>query len=261
VARAEQAVKAAATAYEYSKRNAERAEKMYKDKAISEQDYENALRQRDLDREEHILAQKNLELVSSGAREEEIDAVKAEIRRLEVDLAHAQEDVNLTTLVSPIKGQVISPGLQEKVGQLLTEGELFCVIENASTIVAEIEVPQEDIGQVEIGAPVKLKLWSFPEQVFHGTVTEIAPVAYERSRGRIELRTLSEREMLYEPGAPVREQGTVVRVLTELPNEDTRLKTDMTGYAKIESGHTTIAGAFFGWLIRFFRVEVWSWIP
>ena len=123
-----------------------------------------------------------------------------------------------------------------------------------------VNVP-EDIGLVEIGASVKLKLWAFPDQVLHATVTEIAPVAYERSRGRVEQRTLSERELLYERASPLREQGKVVRVLTELLNENNRLKTDMTGYAKIESGRTTVAGAFFRWLIRFFRVEVWSWIP
>ncbi|HNR12300.1 MAG TPA: hypothetical protein PKM59_03185, partial [Thermodesulfobacteriota bacterium] len=143
VARAEQAARTAETAYQYSTREADRAEKMYADKAISEQDYQAALQRRDVDREELALAKKNLSLVKSGAREEEIEAVKAEIRRLEVDLAHADEDVKLTTLVSPIEGRIITPGLKEKIGQRLAEGDLFAVIENARTIIAEIKVPEE----------------------------------------------------------------------------------------------------------------------
>lgn len=261
IARAEQAVKTAETTYAYSKRDAERAEKMYKDKAISEQDYDNALRQRDVAHEELILAQKNLDLVQSGAREEEIEALEAEIRRLEVDYAHAEDDLKLTTLVSPIAGQVITPHLAEKVGQRLQEGDLFAVVEDSRTIVAEIEVPQEDIGEVVIGASVKLKLWAYPDRVIKGTVTTIAPVAYERSRGRIEQRALTEREMLYERERAAREQGKVVRVLTEIAHEETGLRTDMTGYAKIASGRKTLASAFLGWIARFFRVEVWSWIP
>ena len=261
IARAEQAVKSAETAYEYSQRDAVRAEKMYKDKAISEQDYDNALRRRDVDHEELILAQKNLELVKSGARDAEIEALEAEIRRLEVDYVHAQDDVKLTTLVSPIEGRVITPDLREKVGQRLQEGDLFAVVEDARTIIAEIELPQEDISEVIIGAPVKLKLWAYPDRVIKASVSTIAPVAYERSRGRVEQRALTEREMLYERERPAREQGKVVRVLTEIANEDNGLRTDMTGYAKIASGRKTLASAFFGWVARFFRVEVWSWIP
>ncbi|HNU70206.1 MAG TPA: efflux RND transporter periplasmic adaptor subunit [Thermodesulfobacteriota bacterium] len=261
VARAEQAARTAETAYQYSTREADRAEKMYADKAISEQDYQAALQRRDVDREELALAKKNLSLVKSGAREEEIEAVKAEIRRLEVDLAHADEDVKLTTLVSPIEGRIITPGLKEKIGQRLAEGDLFAVIENARTIIAEIKVPEEDIGAVAVGASVKFKLWAYPAEVLKGKVVAIAPVAFEQSRGRVEQRTLSEREMLYETQGTFREQGKVVRVLSELSNEHGRLKTDMTGYAKIQSGNRTLAGAFLGWIERFFRVEVWSWIP
>lgn len=260
VSRAEQAAKTAVTDYEYSKRESDRAEKMYKDKAISEQDYQAALRRRDVDREELVFAERNLELVKSGARQEEVDAIKAEIRRLEVDLAHAQEDVKLTTLVSPIEGRIITPGLAAKIGQRLVEGDLFAVIEDSRTIIAEIEVPEEDVGEVTIGAKVTLKLWTYSDDALEGTVAEVAPVAFERSRGRVEQRTLSEREMLYEQ-EPLREQGKVVRVLTELPNTDNRLKTDMTGYAKIASGHKTLAAAFLGWVVRFVQVEVWSWIP
>lgn len=112
-----------------------------------------------------------------------------------------------------------------------------------------------------IGAAVKLKLWAYPHRIIEGTVTTITPVAYERSRGRIEQRALTEREMLYDGERAVREQGKVVRVLTAISNDDAGLRTDMTGYAKIASGRKTLASAFLGWLARFFRVEVWSWIP
>ncbi|HOC39131.1 MAG TPA: HlyD family efflux transporter periplasmic adaptor subunit, partial [Thermodesulfobacteriota bacterium] len=128
-------------------------------------------------------------------------------------------------------------------------------------IIAEIKVPEEDIGAVAVGASVKFKLWAYPAEVLKGKVVAIAPVAFEQSRGRVEQRTLSEREMLYETQGTFREQGKVVRVLSELSNEHGRLKTDMTGYAKIQSGNRTLAGAFLGWIERFFRVEVWSWIP
>jgi multidrug resistance efflux pump len=258
--RAEQEVKAAAKSLEYSKIDAERARKMFKDKAISEKDYDNALRKRDLDRERLVLAEKNLELVKSGAREEEIRAVGAEIQRLRVESSHAEEELELTTLTSPADGRIITPYLSQKIGQVLGTGELFAVVEDANTIIAEIDVLEEDIGEVRIGSRVKLKTWVYPNTAFWGKVVAIAPVAYEKKQGRVE-RTLTEREWMFGRNELLREEGKVVRVLTELTNTEDLLKTDMTGYAKIDCETKPVVVAFTRWLVRFILIEVWSWIP
>jgi putative peptide zinc metalloprotease protein len=91
-------------------------------------------------------------------------------------------------------------------------------------------------------------------------VISIAPVAFEKSRKKIE-RSLSEREWLIEQNETLRKEGKVVRVISELDNADDLLRTDMTGYAKIESQWRPVGVAFTRWLIRFLFVEVWSWIP
>ncbi|NIS62310.1 MAG: hypothetical protein GTO13_16910 [Proteobacteria bacterium] len=74
-------------------------------------------------------------------------------------------------------------------------------------------------------------------------------------------RTLTEREWRLEREEILKEKGKVVRVLSELPNSDDLLKTDMTGYAKIECEWKPLVVAFTRWLVRFFLIEVWSWIP
>jgi multidrug resistance efflux pump len=260
IAKAKQEVKTAAKSLKYSQLQADRYANMFKNKAVSEKDYENALRKRDLDRERLELTKRNLELVKSGARDEEIEALEAEVRRLEVDLAHAQEDLRLTTLVSPADGKIITPYLSQTVGQFLGVGDLFAVVEDATSIMAEIRVPEEDAGEVRIGSRVKLKTWTYPNTSFMGNVVAIAPVAYEKSRRRVE-RTLSEREWRFEQEEILREKGKVVRVLSELSNSDGLLKTDMTGYAKIECEWKPLVVAFTRWLVRFFLIEVWSWIP
>jgi len=53
----------------------------------------------------------------------------------------------------------------------------------------------------------------------------------------------------------------VLRVVTEVPNPDGRLKSDMTGYAKIAAGDRPLWDVIFRPLIRWVRVKVWSWIP
>jgi hypothetical protein len=233
---------------------------MFKDKAVSEKDYENILKQRDLDQERLELAKRNLELVESGARDEEIEALEAEIRLLEVNFTHAKKDLQLTTLVSTASGRIITPHLSQTVGHYLSVGDLFAVVEDANTLLAEIEVPEEDITEVKVGARVKLKMWAYPNKSFYGDVITIAPVAYEKSIGRIE-RTLTEREWRLEREETLREKGKVVRVVVNLSNNDRLLKTDMTGYAKIKCKPRPVGIAFTRWFVRFFLIEIWSWIP
>jgi multidrug resistance efflux pump len=260
IAKAEQEVKTSAKSLEYSMLQAGRYEEMFRHKAVPEKDYERVLKVRDVDLEQLKLTERNLELVKSGPRDEEIKALEAEVRRMEVELAHAEEDLRLITLTSPADGRIITPYLSQKVGQFLGVGDLFAVAEDARTIIAEIEVPEEDVGEVRIGARVKLKTWVYPGTTFIGHVTAIAPVAYEKSRHRVE-RALSENEWRIEQKEILREKGKVVRLLSELPNPDGLLKTDMTGYAKIECGWKPLGIAFTRWAVRFFMIEVWSWIP
>lgn len=260
IAKAEQEVKAAEKSLEYSTIEADRAKKMFKDRAISDQVYDRALRLLDGDSQRLEIAKKNLELVKSGFREEQVKMAEAEVRRLQVQFWHAEEDLKLTTLTSPIDGHVITPNLEEKVGQFLAEGELFAVVEDASKVIAEIELPEKYIGEVSIDSGVKLRSWAYPGTVFKGKVRYIAPVAYEKSTRRIE-RALSGRELLFEQKEILRKEGKVVRVLSELSNEDRLLKTDTTGYAKIECRTRPVIVAFSNWFVRFILVEVWSWIP
>ena len=260
IAKAEQEVKTIAKSLEYSVLQAKRYEEMFRNKAVSEEEYEIALKGRDLDRERLELAKRNLDLVKSGARDEEIEALEAEVRRLEVNLAHAQEELRLTTLLSPADGWIITPYVSQKVGQYLAVGDLFAVVEDVRSIIAEIEVPEEDMGEVEIGARVKLRAWAHPGTGFEGKVTAVAPVAYEKSLRRIR-RALSDRESRFEQREILREKGKVVRVICELSDMDPSLRTDMTGYAKIETKWMPVGIAFTRWLVRFIFVEVWSWIP
>ena len=260
IAKAEQEMGTAAKALEYSEQEAKRYKNMFKRKAVPETEYQYAAMRRDLDRERLELAKKNLALVKSGAQDEEIEAMEAKIRRLNVERNHAEDDLFFTTLVSPIDGRIINPYLSQKIGQRLETGELFAVVENTSTYIAEIEVPEEDIKEVKIGSAVKLRTWSHPNVTIRASTMAIAPVAYEKSWRKL-VRTLSERESYIGQKELLRDKGKVIRVLSEFPNDGGMIRSDMTGYAKIECEKKPVIVAFTRWLMRFVFVEIWSWIP
>lgn len=233
---------------------------MLREKAIPETDYQLVKRKRDIDQEALELAKRDFELVKSGARDEEIKALEEEINKYKAQLQQAKGDLEQTTLYSPLDGMVITPYLKQKLGQRLESGDLLLVVEDRIHSIAEIEVDEEDIPLVKINAVVKLRTWADPTKTIMGKVVEIAPVAYEKSVRQVE-RTLSNREQLLAQKQVVKPMGQVIRVLSEFSNDGDRYKTDMTGYAKIETRYFPVGLAFSRWLVRFAWVEVWSWLP
>ena len=258
VAKAEQEIKLAAKALEYSTVEADRNTQMYREKAVSNKDYMDALKARDEDRERMVLAEKNLDVVKNPYRPEEIRAQEAEVRRLEAEVALAEKNLQLTAILSPMEGRLITAEPLQKVGQYLDVGDLLGVVEDARTIIAEIEVSENDIQEVKPGGKVKIRTWAYPHKTFHGKVIGTAPVTYDESRKRV-MRVLTEKEFRTMQVVP--EQGRVIRVLSEFPNLHGLLRTDMTGYAKIEGTWMPVGVAFFRWLVRLVMVEIWSWIP
>jgi multidrug resistance efflux pump len=261
IAKAEQEVHAAAKQLEYSEQEAKRYKNMYDRRAVPESEYLYALKIRDLDKERLEISRQNLAVVKSGPRDEEISAIEAEIRRYEVELAHAKDDLKNTTLLSPMDGLIVTPYLEQKIGQRLEIGDLFAVVGDPSSYVAEMEVPEKDINEVKVGASVKLRSWAEPTTVITGRTISIAPIAYEESLHH-SARGLSEKEMLVGHKELLREKGKVVRVIIEFDNNDKLLNTsDMTGYAKIDAEDRFVGLSFSRWLLRLIFVEIWSWFP
>jgi len=258
IAKAAQEVKLAQKALQYSSIEADRFIKMFREKSVSELDYLNKLKARDEDRERVILAQKNLDLVKVPFRPEEIRGQEAEVRRLEAGLALAEKNQQLTKICAPAEGRLITAHPLQKAGQYLDVGDLLGVIEDARIIQAEIEVPENDITLVKLGARVKIKTWAIPTKTYAGKVTAIAPAAYNQPRHRVE-RVLTEKE--FRTMQVLADQGQVIRVISEFPKTDGLLHTDMTGYAKIHAKYMPLGVAYTRWLMRLILVEIWSWLP
>lgn len=237
VEKAKQQVETAKTQLDYSTKEKNRLEGLFKEGVIPEEEYLDAARRADVDQKNLEVARANLELVRSGARDEEIEAQRAVIRDLEAKVKFYNENLELTKLLAPISGRVVTPYMETKVGHVLKEGDLVAEYESTETIQAELQIPEADIGEVKPDARVKLRLEAYPTKLFYGTVVMIAPKAEETSNGKI------------------------VRVMTNIPNAGHELKPEMTGEAKIKGSWKPLIIAFSRAIVRFFMVEVWSWFP
>lgn len=237
IALAEQRVVTAKQRYESSQREANRLNSAYQRGAATGQAANQAEALAAVERERLAEAQNALEVVRAGTSEEEITALKASISAEEATLAYARQQLEYTEIHAPRDGRVVSEDLRFAEGAYLARGDLLLSIEETGQVLAEIMIPQNDIGEIEVGAKASAKAWAYPGVSFVGTVAGIAP------------------------NAEISEYGRVVRVQMEIENADGRLRPEMTGHAKVE-GDTQPAGlAFTRGLARFFMIEVWSWIP
>jgi RND family efflux transporter MFP subunit len=165
-----------------------------------------------------------------------------ELHQAEVDLY--REKVAKAQLRAPIAGVVITPKVEEKVGQLLRLGDPFCEVVNTERLAVDMNVPETDVGWVRSGAKVALKLNALPTETLLGNVERVSP------------QTITAEN----------EQFFVTRAF--FPNPSRGARPGMAGQAKI-----TAAGGWFqtgwypvgfvmlrapsGWVWR----KVWTLIP
>jgi len=246
-------VRTAAVQLGWSSAKADRVTRMYSDSLVAQKDYENALWQRDVDEKKLEEAKADLALVGSEVRPALVRAKRAEMEGLQVLVDNYQADVDETTLLSPIDGRVVTPRVEELVGTYMEPGDrdLVATIEDGRIIQAEVSVPEQDMADIRPGATVEIAPWGLHRTPIVGRVVMIAPVA---KRATVETATAT---VARDDGSASR----VVRVLTEIPNPDGTLKSGMTGYAKIATGYRPLWDVVFRPLVRWCRVEVWSWIP
>ena len=179
-----------------------------------------------------------LKLLLAGSRREEIDATAAELSRLQAQKRYLEEQLQLLTILSPIDGIITTHKLKDKVGQDVKKGDLITKVHAMQTVTVEIAIPEKEIADVKIGQKVMLKARAYPHSNFQGCVTSIAPVATEPDEPRAERTVL---------------------VTTQLDNATLLLKPEMTGHAKVYCGEQRLIDLVMRRLIRFVKVEFWSW--
>jgi len=192
-----------------------------------------ALRQKELEE-----SKGTLKVLLAGSRPEEIEATEAEITRLVSQRNYLQDELGRLRILSPIAGIVTAHRLKEKVGATVKKGDLITEVQELKSVTAEISVPEQEISEVKVGQRVVLKARAHIDASFQGKVVAISPVGSKSAEG------VAQRTFI---------------VTTELDNADSRLKTEMSGNAKIYCGQRRLYEVMFRRALRFVRVEFWSW--
>jgi putative peptide zinc metalloprotease protein len=167
-----------------------------------------------------------LKMLKNGFRPESIDMAKAQLEQLDAKVKHSESQMGQTRVEAPFDGVVT----------MVNSGNMIISVARTDTLKARIYVPEKEISVVKLGNPVKLKVRSFPYLTFNGVVTKIDPLVIDEA-----------------------EKHRVILVTANIVNQDGLLKPGMTGKAKINCGNWPIYKLIMWRLVRYIRVEFWSW--
>jgi GAF domain-containing protein/multidrug resistance efflux pump len=165
----------------------------------------------------------------AGEERTQADYLRAEMERTRLRIANAQ-------LRSPIDGVVMTPDLQNAVGEHLDAGGTFAQVLNLASARINIAVDQQDAHLVKAGQTAAVKLDSFPAQTLHGQVFSISP----------EARPSGDSRVFY------------AHVL--LPNGNAELRTGMDGRAKISAGFRPAGYVLLRAPALWLWEKLWDWI-
>jgi HlyD family secretion protein len=111
------------------------------------------------------------------ARQTDVLTQQERIKQEAASLASARYDLSKVTIDSPIDGIVtrrnIEQGETVMIGTMNNAGTVLLTIADMSVIQAEIQVDETDVPSVALGQKATISVDAYPDQVFHGHVTEI----------------------------------------------------------------------------------------
>jgi hypothetical protein len=176
-------------------------------------------------RAELATCQSGLDLLKAPPRAEEEAVVVHQIDQQQARLRFLRQQAAAGQIVTPIDGIV-------RVGR--GEREIMSV---ADAEVVEMSVPVSDFDMplIQVGQVVQVKVRSYPDRTFEGTVIRVPAAGVETER------------------------GVIFPVTVVVSNSEQLLCDGMSGYAKIEAGTDTPFALGFRKLASTLRVEFWSW--
>lgn len=183
-----------------------------------------------------ILGRKVLQLESVGNLGE-ARLERARLQQASAELELYRTRLDQTHLRSPISGVVVTPRLEERVGQLLKRGDVFGQVVNLDSAWVEVAVAENEVGEIGPGQEAWVKLNTFPERKFVGQVVRVSPQGREQADAR------------------------VFDVIVEIPNDEGLLRPGMSGRGKILARRASVGYLLARAPARWLWLKIWSMLP
>jgi multidrug efflux pump subunit AcrA (membrane-fusion protein) len=168
IKQAESAVLQAKINRDSAEENYLRMKKLSSEKAISEQQYEQAKNQYEIADVQYQSAQESFKLVIEGAAEEDVKSVEAQVRQTKAALDMAKYQLKNTKISAPISGKVTS--ITVSTGEMVSPSVPLLSIIDVSRVFVKVGISEKDISKIIEGQTVDLEIDAFPEEKFQGEI-------------------------------------------------------------------------------------------
>jgi len=169
--------------------NFERTQKLWEEKLVARQEFDQ--RRVDVDAFRAAVREAELRISQQRAQRQQLTAAMSATQRrvavAQANLRGAADRLARTQSVSPIDGVVTN--LPVRVGETVVPGiqnsaaSLIMTIADMSIITAEVKVDETDIVNVKLGQKAEVSIDAIPDKTFPGRVIEIGNTAILRSSG------------------------------------------------------------------------------
>ncbi len=164
----------------FLKATVERDRKLAADGLISASVMEDADKAYQLALNKQMSAQRNVAVSRA-----EVARAKAQVAQSQAALDSAEEDLNNSTIVSPMDGLVLSRDVEvgDAVSSILVLGSqatLIMTLGDVSEVYVKGKVDEADISKVYLGQPARIVVESLKDKKFEGKVTKISPLGVEK---------------------------------------------------------------------------------
>jgi HlyD family secretion protein len=151
--------------FENAKATYERNQQLFKDKVISQAEFDQAK------------ANYEVALSDVDAAEESVNAALFSVKSSEATLTEAQENLGRTSIYSPIDGTITKLNKEtgeRVVGTAQMAGTDILTVADLNVMEVAVEVNENDIVRVSIGDTAEIEVDAYLDYEFKGVVTEIA---------------------------------------------------------------------------------------
>jgi len=165
---------------ELAKTNHERSVELFKQKLISQADFDGTK-----GRLEEAWNRQRAAAAAIGVSQATIEQKQAGVAQFEAIVERITEELAFTTIRSPIRGIVLSREVEigSAVSSIMTMGAgatAVMTLGDMNDVYVKGEVSETDIGKVKVRLPARITVETFKEKVFHGVVYKIAPLGKEK---------------------------------------------------------------------------------
>jgi HlyD family secretion protein len=177
VHQAEARVKAAQAAYDRSKQDLDRTEKLFADKASTPAEREIAQAACQVAKEQLAEAEAGLALVRAGMRAEDIEAARGQAATAAAAVDSLKDTLAKMAVAMPFDGFVVKKMCEE--GEWLSPGSPVAEVADLGVVRIQLNVPERYLAGLEKGATAPVVFESLGDQEFAGLISQVVPQSTE----------------------------------------------------------------------------------